>query len=69
MPDSFRGIILGLGGFAPKNDSAMYICFGNLPSMGIPIALGRVFNKVGVYLVGNAIHVPYEQRGQLTALY
>jgi len=31
-----------------------------MPSMGIPFALGRVFNKVCVYyLVGNAIHVPY----------
>ena len=46
LPNSIRGMVLGLGACAPDNISAMYICFGNTPSLGIPFALGRAFIKV-----------------------
>ena len=46
LPDTIRGAILGFASRAPRNDVAIYITFGST-SRGIPLALTRIFQKVG----------------------
>lgn len=47
LPDSLRGTVVGFSSLAPKNSRALYVTFG-AESLGIPLALSRVFTKVGV---------------------